>query len=331
MCPSAFTARLLTAMALPLAVTMSDSQCRSDDSAPKSFVYKQVGDLAIKADVYGAAPGESRPCLVSIHGGALIGGNRAWVDPRIKRAMLDAGCVIVSIDYRLAPETKLPEIIADLEDAFRWVRKEGPELFGVDPQRIGVTGSSAGGYLTLTAGYRAKPRPLALVSLFGYGDLIGDWYSKPSPHPRHNSVKPTEAEARATVSGPPVSDDRDRKGQAFLFYGWCRQHGAWPKEVSGWDPHTESDKFNPYMPVKNVTPEYPPTVLLHGTADTDVPHEQSVMMADELQRAGVEHQFLSLENGEHGFGGADPQAIDDAYATAIAFLKEKLRCEKAGR
>ena len=71
-------------------------------------------------------------------------------------------------------------------------------------------------------------------------------------------------------------------------------------------------------------------MLIHGTADTDVPHEQSVMMADELQRAGVEHQFFSLENGEHGFGGADPQAIDDAYVKAIAFLKEKLRCEDAG-
>jgi acetyl esterase/lipase len=152
--------------------------------------------------------------------------------------MLDAGCVVVSIDYRLAPETMLPEIIADLEDALRWIRAKGPELFGADPERIAVAGGSAGGYLTLTSGFRVEPRPQALVALYGYGDLIGDWYSTPSQHPRHNRNKPTEEEARAQVSGAPISDDRDRKGQGFLFYEWCRQHGAWPKGVSGWDPHT---------------------------------------------------------------------------------------------
>ena len=42
--------------------------------------------------------------------------------------------ILVSIDYRLAPETQLPEVIADVEDAFRWIRKEGPKLFGADPE-----------------------------------------------------------------------------------------------------------------------------------------------------------------------------------------------------
>ncbi|MFO1095823.1 MAG: prolyl oligopeptidase family serine peptidase [Planctomycetaceae bacterium] len=92
------------------------------------------------------------------------------------------------------------------------------------------------------------------------------------------------------------------KGKGSLFYEWCRQHGAWPKGVSGWDPHTEPEKFYPFMPLKNVTAQYPPTVLIHGTADTDVPYEQSVLMDAELKRAGVEHEFISLENGEHGFG-----------------------------
>jgi dipeptidyl aminopeptidase/acylaminoacyl peptidase len=71
------------------------------------------------------------------------------------------------------------------------------------------------------------------------------------------------------------------------------------------------------MPVKNVTAEYPPTILIHGTADTDVPYEQSVMMAAEFDKHGVEHRLISLENGEHGFGGADKQAIEDAYTAAI--------------
>ena len=100
----------------------------------------------------------------------------------------------------------------------------------------------------------------------------------------------------------------------------CRQQGIWPYEISGWDPHTEAEKFTPYMAVKNVTPDYPPTLLLHGTNDTDVPYQQSVMMAEELEKHGVEHRLISLEGGEYGFGGADPEAIAAAYAEIVPFL-----------
>ena len=51
---------------------------------------------------------------------------------------------------------------------------------------VAVSGGSAGGYLTLVTGYRVKPWPKALVAFWGYGDLVGPWYSEPSPHPRHH-------------------------------------------------------------------------------------------------------------------------------------------------
>jgi dipeptidyl aminopeptidase/acylaminoacyl peptidase len=78
------------------------------------------------------------------------------------------------------------------------------------------------------------------------------------------------------------------------------------------------------MAVKNVTREFPPTMLLHGNADTDVPYEQSVMMAEQLQQHGVPHQLITLEKGEHGFDGADPAKIDAAYREALAFTKKYL-------
>ncbi len=290
----------------------------------RTYTYKTVQDLEIKADVYREDDEARRPVVVWIHGGALIMGHREGVSGRFKKAFLDAGYILVSIDYRLAPETKLPAIIEDLEDAFRWIREKGPELFRADPDRLAVTGGSAGGYLTLTAGFRVKPRPDAIVALWGYGDLVGPWYSSPSPHPCHHRVKLSREEASKQVDGPPVSDARDRDGNGGAFYQFCRQQGLWPKAVSGWDPHTEQKKFVPYMPVKNVTPDYPPTLMIHGQEDTDVPHEQSVMMAAELRRNNVEHKLISIPNGEHGLAGADRQEVDEAYRAAIKFVRQHL-------
>lgn len=291
----------------------------------QTFTYKTVNGLQIKADVQRANDDVTRPVVVWIHGGALINGHRAGVSKRVEKMMLEAGYAIVSIDYRLAPESKLPAIIEDLEDAFTWVHEKGPKLFNVDTSKIAVMGGSAGGYLTLTSGFRAKPRPAVLVSFWGYGDLIGDWYSKPSPHPRHNRIKPTKAEAFKQVSGPPISDSRDRKGNGGMFYVYCRQHGIWPKEVSGWSPHTEAEKYVPYMPVRNVTKSFPPTMLIHGTNDTDVPYQQSLMMAKEFKKHGVKHELVSIPNGEHGLGGGDRKLINKAYSSALAFVNRHIR------
>lgn len=289
-----------------------------------THVYKKVGDLEIKADVHRPADSELRPVVVWIHGGALINGHRAGLGDRVKDMLLGAGYVIVSIDYRLAPETRMPAIIEDLEDAFAWIRAEGPRLFRADTSRIGVMGGSAGGYLTLTSGFRVNPRPTVLVPFWGYGDLIGDWYSTPSPHARHHRSKMSEEEARRQVSGPPISDSRDRNGDGGAFYQFCRQRGIWPKEVSDWDPRSEADKFVPYMPVRNVTKDYPPTMLIHGTEDTDVPYEQSVMMAEQFKKHGVEHELISVPGGEHGLAGADAKLVDDAYARAFEFLQRHM-------
>ncbi|MBM80856.1 MAG: hypothetical protein CMJ78_09705 [Planctomycetaceae bacterium] len=289
----------------------------------QTFVYKKVGKLDIHADVHRADDNKTRPVIVWVHGGALINGHRAGVSRRVLNHALDAGYAVVSIDYRLAPETQLPEIVSDLEDAISWVAKHGPRLFNVKTDRIAVAGGSAGGYMTLTSGFRAKPRPTVLLSLWGYGDLVGDWYSTPSPHKRHK-IDITQKQAWAEVDGPPVSDSRERQGNGGNFYRYCRVTGTWPKAVSGWDPHKEAEKFFPYMAVKNVTKEYPPTTMIHGTVDTDVPYEQSAMMAEQFKKHGVEYQLHSIKNGEHGLAGADPEAVNAAYEKAFQFVDDHM-------
>jgi acetyl esterase/lipase len=296
----------------------------ADSFEKQTVVYKRVGGLEIKADVYHFPDAAIRPVVVSLHGGALIMGHRESVSGRLKNFALTHGYVLVSFDYRLAPETKLPEIIADIEDAFVWLRREGARRFQMDPERVAVTGGSAGGYLTLVTGYRVHPRPRVLLVYYGYGDLIGDWYSRPSAHPRHNPRQITGEEAWRQVSGGPVADARDRAGDGGIFYNYCRQTGLWPKAVSGWDPRTEPERFVPCMPVRNVTGEYPPTVLIHGTADTDVPFEQSRMMAEQLETHRVPFQLHEISNAEHGLTGGDPAEMEEAQRKAFEFVRRHL-------
>ena len=292
-----------------------------------TYTYKKIGDLEIKANVHRPTDTVIRPVVVWIHGGALIMGHRASVNRRVKQMMLDAGYAVVSIDYRLAPETQMAAIIEDVEDAFQWVRTEGPDLFHIDSSRIAVMGGSAGGYLTLTSGFRVEPKPTVLVSFYGYGDLIGDWYSQPSPHKRHRSDL-SEEEAYKQVSGPPVSDSRERKDNGGAFYQYTRFKGIWPKAVSGWDPHTQVEKFVPYMAVRNVSKNYPPTVLIHGTEDTDVPYQNSVMMAEQFKKYGVEHQLITISGGEHGLAGGNPDLIEKAYQDAFHFVQKHMNRKK---
>jgi acetyl esterase/lipase len=262
-------------------------------------------------------------------GGALITDNRDLENredvARFLLAFAKAeGCAVVSIDYRLAPETKLPEIISDIEEAFRWPAGDGAKQFHLDPRRIVVVGESAGGYLTLVTGYRVRPKPKALVALYGYGDLIGDWSSKPNPYPGYNLRKISREEAESQTDGTVISDSDKRKGDGGLIYMYYRQNGLWPEEVSGIARSTIADKATPFEPIRNVTSHWPPTLLIHGTRDTDVPYEESELMAKKFKQKGVPFTFIPIDHGEHGFGGGDPQKITEAYKTMGIFIKKHL-------
>lgn len=287
----------------------------------QSYIYKVVGDCPIQADVYKVDSGKRKPAVVWIHGGALIAGSRSWIIPYQLRRYLEGGFTVISIDYRLAPETRLPGIIEDLKDAFHWVRNQGPSLFAIDPGRISVIGHSAGGYLALMAGFCNNPRPNALVSFYGYGDIIGSWYSQPDPYYCKEEMVALE-KARASVGQVPLSEGE--WGKRFPFYLYCRQQGLWPKEVAGQDPQLNPGWFSRYCPIQNVTDRYSPTLLVHGDQDTDVPYQQSVQMEAVLEQWHVTHQFLSLKGKGHGFDGAadareDP-AISAVFDQVVEFL-----------
>jgi acetyl esterase/lipase len=288
-----------------------------------TYTYKTTDGLHVRADVYRKPDGIVKPAILWIHGGALIMGNRRWLNPVQAEKYLEAGFTVVSIDYRLAPQVKLPQIIEDLEDAYRWVRSNGPELFQVDPDRIAVVGHSAGGYLALMSGFVLKPRPKAIVSFYGYGDIRGEWYSRPDPfYSREPAV--SKEEAYNAVGSGVISDDQGESREKFYLY--TRQQGLWPMVLVGHDPDKEPAMFDPFCPLRNVSREYPPALLLYGDKDTDVPYGQSVLMAGEFERHGVQHELISLPGRGHGFDYAmwDPE-IAATFDRVVKFLQRELK------
>jgi acetyl esterase/lipase len=296
----------------------------------KTYTYKTVDKLDIKADVYRTDDKVVRPVVVWIHGGALITGSRTGMPRNLLDLCKKEGYVLVSLDYRLAPEVKLPAIIEDIKDAFAWLRGKGPELLHVNPDRIIVTGGSAGGYLTLMTGIAVKPKPLALVAYWGYGDVDGEWYTKPSAHYRKTVPLISKEEAEKAVGKNVIAGTEGNEGRArSQFYLYLRQNGLWTKRVTGFDPETDRKKLDPYCPVRNVTNQYPPTFLLHGTDDTDVPYKLSEAMGKELARNKVEFQLVSVKGVGHGLSGATPKTSAMAHEKAMAFIRKHLKEEKS--
>jgi acetyl esterase/lipase len=312
----------------PMAVAQDgNKEAKPRDGAKASFSivetihdYKVVDGKPLKAYVY-RQPGHAvGPALITLHPGALMMGSaqgklaESGKPVQGKAKFIERGFTIVSLEYRLAPQAKLPQIVEDLQDGYKWVHEKGPELLKIDPKKIGVMGTSAGGYLALLSGYCVSPRPRFIIAVSGYGDIIGDWYTKPDAFYRQ---KPLVTEKQAF-----------RPNAGMDLYLYCRQNGLWPKVVTGHDPATEPEEFKPYCPVQNVTREYPPTLLLHGDKDTDVPYQQSELMQKELKAKGVEHVFILNPGAGHGimaFNPNDNLAFNKLYEQLIDFAIKHTR------
>ena len=80
-----------------------------------------------------------------------------------------------------------------------------------------------------------------------------------------------------------------------------------------------------YCPIRNVAPEYPPTVLVHGECDTDVPHAESARLAARFAEVGVNHRFISLPGVGHGFAGARPEEVEATEIVVAEFLHAQLQ------
>jgi acetyl esterase/lipase len=153
------------------------------DTAPAVQHEVTISDVVIGAcggRLYKPAAPAPAPAVVFYHGGAfwITGGEamRTLGDPLCRRLAASLGAVILSVDYRLAPEHKYPEPVEDCFAAWRWIATESGRL-GVDPSRVGLYGISSGGNMAAATALRAAaavmPLPRVMVLMVPALDLSG--------------------------------------------------------------------------------------------------------------------------------------------------------------
>lgn len=285
-----------------------------------AFIYKQVDGCDLSAVLHRTTTKHS-PLLVYVHGGGLIWGTVKDMNKEQIQRYNEAGFHVLSVDYRLAPESNLANIRDDIRDLLIWIKTEASTLFEFNNEQVAVVGSSAGGYLALLSG-TFDIKPDVIVSFYGYGQVTGDWYRNPSPYFTAMPAVP-KALAEQLIQPHPISSAPIHKRYAIYLY--CRQQGTWLDWVTG----SISESLTSFAPVELADHTYPATLLIHGDVDEDVPYSESVAMKNKLDAVSVPNELMTIAQGKHNFDAdmTDPDAVR-AVEYTIQYLHKCFTIEK---
>ena len=271
----------------------------------RTYIYRTINGVDIHASVIRLGK-DIQPVVMHMHGGASLWGHR---DQRVDTGtfvgeLWNNGYTVVSIDYRLCPAVVLSEIIDDTHVAYAWLRANGPTLFNVDIDRIGVTGSSMGGFLAILSGYQLQPRPRVIGNIAGFTDWTHDYVNQPNQAFLEEFPLISEEDAWAGFDTTAVLTncpwDTPEFHERVELYRYLMQQGLYPRMATGLDPVADVDIFNrDYDGHHNVTSDYPPTVHIHGALDIAVEVNQSIIMDNALANAGVDSELIIVPDGEH--------------------------------
>ncbi len=254
----------------------------------ETVTYCTDGGTPLAMDIALPAPhATAAPAVLYIHGGGWEHGSRLGGGflEQLRPKLVARGFVVASIDYRLAPKDKWPAQIIDSKCAVRYLRAHAG-TYGIDPQRIGAWGGSAGGHL---------------VSLLGTSDVsagfdVGEWGNESS-----------RIEAVVDLFGP----------ADLTAGGWGRDPSQVITEVFGGAPGAIDDTLVNASPVTWITSDDPPFLILQGDADRTVPAAQSQELAAKLHAAGVPATLVMVKGGPHGLTDPKEQPSPDALAVIV--------------
>ena len=284
---------VLVALALILlALAPVQAQAQEGVVFEKGIEFTNPDDQHLKLDLARPEKGDGPfPAVLCIHGGGFRAGTRDGYDGLIKQ-LAARGYVAITVDYRLAPKYPFPAAIHDVKAAVRWLRANAAK-YHINPERIGVTGGSAGGHLALYLGVTG-----------GVRELEGEG-GNPTQSSKVNCVVNFYGPSDLTKS---YGKSVDAAEVLPLFLGGNVEKER-PKHITA-------------SPLYWVTPQAPPTLCVHGTKDNYVAYEQSIWMVDRLLAAGVDAELVTLQGAGHGFGGEQAKQAD---AALFAFFDKYLK------
>jgi acetyl esterase/lipase len=221
--------------------------------------------------------------------------SREQISPAFARPLIDRGYTVFAVVHGSQPRYTVPEIVQDMNRAVRFIRHHASD-YGIDPDRIGVTGASAGAHLSLmlaTAGDKGEPgakdpvdressRVQAAACFFPGTDFL-------------NWGGPGKELIHAKDHQPPFR-------AAFDYRELDKESMLW---VQITDPEKLRTIARQISPIYAVSQDDPPILILHGDKDNLVPIQQSQTMVEKLKEAGVASKLVVKPGAGHGWLGMD--------------------------
>jgi acetyl esterase/lipase len=274
----------------------------ADLKVTDNIVYKKIGDTSLVLAVFAPAVKkfEKAPLVIYIHGGGWGGGDRFRMNKEatagLIRSLSAAGFVTASIEYRLTKEgvASALDSAADCKDAVRFLSSHAAE-YGIDPDRIGTLGTSAGGHLTLVT-------------------ALGD----DADYPGDPALASTPAKVRCVAAYFPATTFFAEDGVEDRFQQDNRE-----RVMFGGTRAEKPDAPRKLSPIRLLKPTSPAIFLAHGDADKTLSVEHSLKMAAAAQARGVPVECVISKGAGHGFSGKDidPTVEEISRRTLDFFVK----------
>jgi acetyl esterase/lipase len=310
--PIAVAATTVTEDRLPQAsVKLGSVQVQTD------IVYSTVaGFRPLRLDLYTPDAQGPRPLVIFIHGGGWTTGMKRTTSnfsdfPGVLAGLAEHGFSVASIEYRLSSEAPFPAAVLDAKAAVRFLRANAAR-FGIDPARIAIWGGSAGAHLTaMTALSCNDPRFVAEdVSNATVSDCVQAWVGWYGPY---DITEMLQASIQAAnTPGLEMSAQAKAETEGGIRFFGCTLNGC-PDGV-----------LTQASPIAYVDAKDPMVILLHGTADTLVPHAQSEMLLRKLQSAGVKSELILIDGVGHGWVGSEHKKTESASRQAVSVTSDWL-------
>lgn len=267
------------------------------------------------------------PVFLWFHGGGLIQGSRQSMPPHLKRAADKYGIAVVSPDYRLAPQVRVPDIQQDMVDCLHFVIDQLPALVSeqtettkLDTERIVLSGSSAGGWqaLMLGLGMCANTSPSHLQKIKGIAAIYPIttmdhpfFLEKQVPFGGYISDPPKVFAAYRDASTSVVSNTLQLQSRN-RFYMHAQQEALFPsllfddeQRANGWLQKTDVAAF-----IRQSKPErtaaFPSVYIIHGAKDTAVDVDQARRVAEALRAMNVAMSYDEISDKDHLWDSFEP-------------------------